>query len=116
MDTKLKNRHKLFEVLFLIFEWILAAVLMGNDYWSMAAAVDMIRILFLISAAGAWIFPLFKSFQTGQEKLFHIPAELAILLGAAVVAYALDSQFPYYVYNKQLEYGIAVLEGFAFFP
>ena len=42
----------------------------------------MLIVLFLVVAAAAWIFSLFSSLHTGEEKIFHAPLEIA---GTALV-------------------------------
>ena len=73
MDTKLKNRHKLFVVIWVLFVLCLS-VNLDNMYakatsgpWSNDVAAEMVAV-----AVAAWIFPVFRFFETGNEKIFCI--------------------------------------------
>lgn len=50
----------------------------GNpeSYYAPEAMNYTILLWFLVVAAAAWIYPCFKSLQTGDEKIFHAPLEL----------------------------------------
>ena len=47
----------------------------------------------LIIAAAAWIYPLVPSFRTGEEKIFKIPLEIAVIIFTFVLEVALYSSW-----------------------
>lgn len=75
MDTKSKNRHKVFVVLWVLLMMCLNASLDGS-YMGVWEASEQIERMMLVSAIAAWIFPLYKPFDTGNEKVFTAPVEV----------------------------------------
>ena len=73
MDTKLKNRHSLFISLLLAYLAMITALLASGWYGTVSEAGELILVALAAAAAGAWIFPLFQSFQTGEEVIFKAP-------------------------------------------
>ena len=46
---------------------------------------NTILLWMLVVAAAAWLYPCFKTFQTGNEKIFHAPLEVTV-----IAAFVLD--------------------------
>ncbi len=40
---------------------------------------NTILLWMLVVAAAAWLYPCFKTFQTGNEKIFHTPLEVTVI-------------------------------------
>lgn len=102
MDTKLKNRHDLFKGLLLAYLAIITVVLASGWYESINAAVEMTLVALAAAAAGAWVFPLFQSFQTGDEEIFQAPFEAAALIGLAVIVYSRYGNIPWELYSESV--------------
>ena len=84
MDTKLKNRHKLFVVIWVLFVLCLS-VNLDNMYMTTSEAANDVAAEMVAMAVAAWIFPMFRFFETGNEKIFYAPLELVILVGSIAV-------------------------------
>lgn len=100
MDTKLKNRHELFIGLLLAYLAAITIVLANGWYESMSVAGEMILVALVAAAMGAWVFPLFKSFQTGNEEIFKAPFEAAALTGMVVVVYSQYGNIPWELHSQ----------------
>ena len=61
------------------------------DLLASDAAVYVVGILMLVIALLAWIIPLKKNLQTGDEKIFHVPFEVAAVIGIAVVSMTFEN-------------------------
>ena len=72
MDTKLKNRHKLFVVIWVLFVLYLS-VNLDNMYMTTSEAANDVAAEMVAMAVAAWIFPMFRFFETGNEKIFCAP-------------------------------------------
>lgn len=107
MDTKLKNRRKLFIVLFVTYIAVITVVLVEGFYSTIGIAGERILIALAVSAAGAWVFPLFQSFETGNESIFKAPFEAAVLIGLIVVCYSQYGDLPWVLYSEYVD-GISV--------
>ena len=59
MDTKLKNRHKLFVVIWVFFALCLSANL-DNMYMTTSEAANVVAAEMVAMAVAAWIFPMFR--------------------------------------------------------
>ena len=70
MDTKLKNRHKLFVVIWVLFVLCLS-VNLDNMYMTTSEAANDVAAEMVAMAVAAWIFPMFRFFETGNEKIFY---------------------------------------------
>ena len=112
MDTKLKNRHKVFTILLLFYWIIIFVVLMDSFYPTVGIAGERLLIALAVSAAGAWIFPLVKSFETGDESIFKAPFEAAAVIGMIVFFYSQYGDLPWLLYAQEVD-GFAVCTGFA---
>ena len=100
MDTKLKNRHELFIGLLLAYLAAITIVLANGWYESTSVAGEMILVALVAAAMGAWVFPLFKSFQTGNEEIFKAPFEAAALTGMVVVVYSQYGNIPWELHSQ----------------
>lgn len=104
MDTKLKNRRKLFIVLLVGFFVILTGILTTGIYDSVNMAQNKVNLCMLAAAAGAWIFPLFRPFGTGNEKVFYAPLEAVAIVFVTDVMVIVDSKLPWILYYGYYEY------------
>lgn len=59
----------------------------GNpeSYYAPDAMNYTILLWLLVVAAAAWIYPCFKSFQTGNEKIFHAPLEVTGIIAIVLL-------------------------------
>lgn len=112
MDTKLKNRHSLFISLLLAYLAMITALLASGWYGTVSEAGELILVALAAAAAGAWIFPLFQSFQTGEEVIFKAPFEAAVFIGLLVVLYSQYGNIPWELHS-QTATGITVCIIFA---
>lgn len=59
-----------------------------------------VALLSLMIAAFAWILPLIKVFETGDEKVFHTPFEIAAIILICIIGGGVS-----FVWEKIIEYG-----------
>ncbi len=104
MDTKLKNRHKLFAVIWMLFVLVFASNL-ENMYMTASEAANQVATEIVITAVAAWIFPMFRSFETGNEKIFHAPLELVLLVAFIVVGFGVFGDLPWWMLAGEDETG-----------
>ena len=102
MDTKLKNRHELFMGLLLAYLAIITVVLASGWYGTVSVAGEMSLVAIAAAAAGAWIFPLVGSFQTGNEEIFKAPFEAAALIGLTVICYSQYGNLPWELHAQMV--------------
>ena len=94
MDTKLKNRHKLFVVIWVLFVLCLS-VNLDNMYMTTPEAANDVAAEMVAMAVAAWIFPMFRFFETGNEKIFYAPLEPVILVGSIAVGTGVFGGLPW---------------------
>ena len=46
---------------------------------------NTILLWMLVVAAAAWLYPCFKTFQTGNEKIFHSPLEVTVIAAFVLI-------------------------------
>ena len=46
---------------------------------------NTILLWMLVVAAAAWLYPCFKTFQTGNEKIFHTPLEVTVIAAFVLI-------------------------------
>ena len=46
---------------------------------------NTILLWMLVVAAAAWLYPCFKTFQTGNEKIFHAPLEVTVIAAFVLI-------------------------------
>lgn len=49
----------------------------------------------VVMAVAAWIFPMFRFLETGNEKIFYAPLELVILVGSIAVGTGVFGGLPW---------------------
>lgn len=62
--------------------------------------INVILFLMLLVAGAAWVYPLVPFFYTGQEKIFRIPAEAAVLVLVCDVLFAANSSVWFIAQNE----------------
>ncbi len=112
MDTKLKNRHKLFVVIWVLFVLCLS-VNLDNMYMTTSEAANDVAAEMVAMAVAAWIFPMFRFFETGNEKIFYAPLELVILVGSIAVGTGVFGGLPWLMMREdgtgKMLWGMAVI-------
>ena len=113
MDTKLKNRHKLFVVIWVLFVLCLS-VNLDNMYMTTSEAANDVAAEMVAVAVAAWIFPMFRFFETGNEKIFYAPLELVILVGSIAVGTGVFGGLPWLMSMREdgtgkMLWGMAVI-------
>ena len=112
MDTKLKNRHKLFVVIWVLFVLCLS-VNLDNMYMTTSEAANDVAAEMVVMAVAAWIFPMFRFFETGNEKIFYAPLELVILVGSIAVGTGVFGGLPWLMMREdgtgKMLWGMAVI-------
>ena len=112
MDTKLKNRHKLFVVIWVLFALCLSANL-DNMYMTTSEAANDVAAEMVAMAVAAWIFPMFRFFETGNEKIFYAPLELVILVASIAVGTGVFGGLPWLMMREdgtgKMLWGMAVI-------
>ncbi len=103
MDTKLKNRRKLFVILLMGYMAFVIALLINGFYPSTEAAAQGILAALAAAAASAWIFPLFKSFGTGNENIFKAPFEVAAGIGWVVLLFSQFGDLPWLLHAYYID-------------
>lgn len=103
MDTKLKNRRKLFVILLMGYMAFVTALLINGFYPSTEAAAQGILAALAATAASAWIFPLFKSFGTGNENIFKAPFEAAAGIGWVVLLFSQFGDLPWLLHAYYID-------------
>ena len=112
MDTKLKNRHKLFVVIWVLFVLCLS-VNLDNMYMTTSEAANDVAAEMVAMAVAAWIFPMFRFFETGNEKIFYAPLELVIFVGSIAVGTGVFGGLPWLMMREdgtgKMLWGMAVI-------
>lgn len=68
-------------------------------YGTSNEAANVIVLLMGVTAAAAWLFPMVRSFGTGDEKVFHAPVEVVLLAGAVDLGFMLNGNLPWILYT-----------------
>ena len=67
----------------------------------------------VVMAVAAWIFPMFRFFETGNEKIFYAPLELVILVASIAVGTGVFGGLPWLMMREdgtgKMLWGIAVI-------
>ena len=56
-----------------------------DSYYAPDEMNDTILLWMLVVAAAAWLYPCFKTFQTGNEKIFHAPLEVTVIVALVLI-------------------------------
>ena len=79
------------------------ALLINGFYPSTEAAAQGILAALAAAAASAWIFPLFKSFGTGNENIFKAPFEVAAGIGWVVLLFSQFGDLPWLLHAYYID-------------
>lgn len=74
-------------------------------YMTASEAANQVAAEIVITAVAAWIFPMFRSFETGNEKIFHAPLELVILVAFITVGFGVFGNLPWWMLAGEDEPG-----------
>lgn len=107
MDIKLKNKRRLFVILWVVYIVDITAILVNSFCSTMGIAGERILIALAVSAAGAWIFPLIKAFETGDENIFKAPFEVVVMIGMILICYSQYGDLPWVLYAECVD-GISI--------
>ena len=56
-----------------------------DSYYAPDEMNHTILLWMLVVAAAAWLYPCFKTFQTGNEKIFHAPLEVTVIAALVLI-------------------------------
>ena len=56
-----------------------------DSYYAPDEMNNTILLWMLVVAAAAWLYPCFKTFQTGNEKIFHAPLEVTVIAAFVLI-------------------------------
>ena len=56
-----------------------------DPYYAPDEMNNTILLWMLVVAAAAWLYPCFKTFQTGNEKIFHSPLEVTVIAAFVLI-------------------------------
>ena len=61
-----------------------------DSYYAPDEMNDTILLWMLVVAAAAWLYPCFKTFQTGNEKIFHAPLEVTVIAALVLIEFLMN--------------------------
>jgi len=80
-----------------------------EDYLPYYAVSTLLLLMFLVAGA-AWIYPLFRSLRTGQEKIFTAPFEVAAIIAISVSSMTIEN----YAWMIEKRDGVVWTEDYAY--